>query len=137
MPSSPHLVVTSAAVERSVKRRRDGGAKGWVNTLARWWREEVILKTLKVPKVCHPYPSTTLLVVCVILNPTPTTEGVAEEVFDLGVEAAQLVLGPPVELVHQVRWQAEQEWLALSHQTTRPPGLSPKESAIRGSVSFM
>ena len=40
----------------------------------------------------------------------------AQDEFDLGVEAAQLILGPPVEFLEQVRREAQQEWLSLGHE---------------------
>lgn len=36
-------------------------------------------------------------------------DGIAQEVLDLGVEAAQLVPGPAVELIEEVRRQADEE----------------------------
>ena len=41
---------------------------------------------------------------------------VAEQKLNLPVEASKIVLGPPVELVHELRWNAQQEWLSLCHR---------------------
>ena len=47
----------------------------------------------------------------------PSSDGFAQQVLDLGVYAAELVLGPAFEIVQEVSRQANEEWLSLSHET--------------------
>jgi hypothetical protein len=40
---------------------------------------------------------------------------VGEQVFDLGVDAAKVVVGPAAECLEEARIEAEQEALAIGH----------------------
>ena len=55
------------------------------------------------------------------LPPSSSPDRLAEKILDLSVQAAQFILGPPVEHVHQVRREAQEEWLSLGHALARIP----------------
>src|SRR5690606_1786399 len=62
-----------------------------------------------------------LVVVCVRARQAPgLAQCVAQHVFDLGVEAAQLVVGPPLRRRQHVGTDAQRIGLALGHQPPRP-----------------
>jgi hypothetical protein len=42
-------------------------------------------------------------------------ERAAQEELDLGIEAAQVVVGPALDRVQQVAVHAQEEWLPFSH----------------------
>jgi hypothetical protein len=46
---------------------------------------------------------------------SPFPHRVTQDVFDLRVETAQLILGPPMEYVHQIRRQTQQKRLSINH----------------------